>query len=185
MYRYIFSLLLALLFVSGIYAADLTLTKFTDTKNKISMEFNDTLQLYDFSFTENNLMSPFYESNGNKYYFFYFLNRKFKLDVTQKITNNDNVVNTGKGTIEYKINKCNIVNNPKTILAFMSVIFNDKLEVTCNVLNGKYGLWIAWPSVKEQDKWRKIFDIKDKKLKEEIETKLLRHYKQKKNDTKL
>ena len=66
----------------------------------------------------------------------------------------------------------------------MSVIFNDSIEVNCNILNGKYGLWVAWPSIKEKDKWTKIFNIKDKNLKDEIDTELLKFYKKKKNDTK-
>ena len=67
----------------------------------------------------------------------------------------------------------------------MSVIFNDNIEISCNILNGKYGLWVAWPSIKEKDKWIKLFNIKNKELKEEIETKLLKLYKPKKNDAKL
>ena len=61
---------------------------------------------------------------------------------------------------------------------------NDAIEINCNVLNGKYGLWVAWPSIKEKDKWIKIFNIKDKNLKDEIDTELLKFYKKKKNDTK-
>jgi DNA-binding cell septation regulator SpoVG len=130
-------------------------------------------------------MSPFYENNGNKYYFFYFLDRNLKNDIIDKINNKNNSFSKDNDKIEYKINKCNIVKNPKTILAFMSVIFNDNIEISCNILNGKYGLWVAWPSIKEKDKWIKLFNIKNKELKEEIETKLLKLYKQKKNDAKL
>ena len=130
-------------------------------------------------------MSPFYENNGNKYYFFYFLDRNLKKDIIDKINNKNNSFSKDNDKIEYKINKCNIVKNPKTILAFMSVIFNDNIEISCNILNCKYGLWVAWPSIKEKDKWIKLFNIKNKELKEEIETKLLKLYKQKKNDAKL
>jgi DNA-binding cell septation regulator SpoVG len=130
-------------------------------------------------------MSPFYENNENKYYFFYFLDRNLKKDIIDKINNKNNSFSKDNDKIEYKINKCNIVKNPKTILAFMSVIFNDNIEISCNILNGKYGLWVAWPSIKEKDKWIKLFNIKNKELKEEIETKLLKLYKQKKNDAKL
>ena len=67
----------------------------------------------------------------------------------------------------------------------MSVIFNNNIEVNCNILNGKYGLWVSWPSIKESNDWRKIFEIKDKSLKDKIETELIKHYKQKRNDDKL
>ena len=64
----------------------------------------------------------------------------------------------------------------------MSVIFNDTIEVQCNIMKGDYGLWIAWPSIKEKDKWNKIFQIKDKKLKKEVETTLIKFYKQKRDN---
>ncbi|MBR3628214.1 MAG: septation protein SpoVG family protein, partial [Elusimicrobia bacterium] len=118
--------------------------------------------------------------------FFYFLNRDLKNNII-KIANdkNSNIIDNKRNSVEYKINKCNIIKNPKTVLAFMSVIFNDAIEINCNVLNGKYGLWVAWPSIKEKDKWNKLFEIQDKKLKEDIETELIKYYKRKKNDNKL
>lgn len=182
--RFLFILLLFLFCITS-YASNLNVTKITSKNSKIDIEFNHTLKLQDFVLVDGNLISPFYESNGNKYYFFYFLDRKLKSNIIEQINNKKNITTGTKEKIEYKINKCNIVKAPKTILAFMSVIFNDNIEINCNILNGKYGLWVAWPSVKEKDVWIKLFDIKDKKLKEEIETNLLKHYKQKKNDTKL
>lgn len=182
--RFLFVLLFFLFCITS-YASNLNVTKITNKNNKINIEFNDTLQLHDFTLTDGNLISPFYENNGNKYYFFYFLDRNLKKDIIDKINNKNNSFSKDNDKIEYKINKCNIVKNPKTILAFMSVIFNDNIEISCNILNGKYGLWVAWPSIKEKDKWIKLFNIKNKELKEEIETKLLKLYKQKKNDAKL
>ena len=185
-FKYFLSLLLIFLFSISVYSAELKATKITNINNKINVEFNNTLQLKNFTLTDNNLVSPFYESKGNKYYFFSFLSRDFKNNIIKAANDKSNkIVDNTKGLIEYKINKCTIVKQPKTILAFMSVIFNDTVEINCNILNGKYGLWVAWPSIKEKDKWNKLFEIKDKNLKEEIETNLIKHYKQKRNDNKL
>ena len=187
MYIKQFSLIsLLFLFCVTAYALDLNLTKITNKNDKINIEYNNTLQLHDFVLVDGNLISPFYESKGTKYYFFYFLNRKLKQEIIDNVSNKQKVINTNAtGKTEYKINKCNIVKNPKTILAFMSVIFNDNIEINCNIMNGKYGLWVSWPSLKENNGWRKIFDIKDKSLKDKIETELLKYYKQKRNDDKL
>ncbi len=182
--KQVLSLLFILLFSAEIFSANLKITNVTNVNNKVSVVFNNTLNLKDFVLIDDNLISPFYENKGNKYYFFYFLNRNFKNDIIKKAKDkNANIVDNSKGVIEYKINKCNIVKNPETTLAFMSVIFNDTIEVNCSILNGKYGLWVAWPSIKDKDKWNKVFEIKDKKLKEQIDTDLLKYYKQKKNDT--
>lgn len=181
----IFSLLLIFLFSIEVYSADLEVTKIINLNNKITIEFNNVLQLKDFTFADDNLISPFYESKGNKYYFFYFLDRNFKNEIIKNLKDKNNISKDTKKPIEYKINKCNIIKNPKTTLAFMSVILNDTIEINCNILNGKYGLWIAWPSIKNKDVWNKIFEIKDKNLKEKIEIDLIKYYKKKKNDAKL
>ena len=179
-------LLFIFLFSIEVSAEKLLLTKISNTDNKTSIEFNNKLQLHDFTLTDNNLLSPFYESNGNKYYFFHFLDRNFKNNIIKKIQNKDiDTVPAGKEKIEYKINKCLIPKHTQKILAFMSVIFNDDIEINCNILKGQYGLWIAWPSIKEQNKWKKLFIIKDKNLKNDIETNLIEYYKQKKNANKL
>ena len=40
---------------------------------------------------------------------------------------------------------------------------NDLFEVNATIMNGKNGLWVQWPSIKQQNfKWKKIFIIKDK-----------------------
>ena len=179
-------LLILLLFLFCVNSYALDLTKITNKNNKINIELNNILYLQDFVLVDDKLVSPFYENNGTKYYFFSFLNRKTKQENINKIKNKEQIVNKKLNEkIEYKINKCSIVKKPKTILAFMSVIFNDEIEINCNILNGKYGLWVSWASLKENNKWRKLFDIKDKKLKDEIETALIKYYKQKRNDDKL
>lgn len=183
--KYILSYLLIVLFSLNIFATNLNVTNITRTNNNIDIEFNKTLKLCNFTLIDNNLISPSYETKRTKYYFFYFLNRDFKNKIINEINNSEIAINNLNGKIEYKINKCNIVKNKKTILSYMSVIFNDSIEVNCNIIKGKYGLWVGWPSIKEKGKWIKIFDIKDKNLKKEIETALITLYKKKKNDTKL
>ena len=43
-------------------------------------------------------------------------------------------------------------------------------------MDGKNGLWVQWPSQKKEDKWNKIFIIKDKNLKKDIEDKIINKY---------
>ena len=78
--RFLF-LLLFFLFATKVYSAGLEITKVTNVNNKLNVEFNNTLSLKDFTLIDDNLISPFYESKGNKYYFFYFLNRNLKNDI--------------------------------------------------------------------------------------------------------
>ena len=181
-FKKLFFLLIFILCFNKLVAGNLNLTKINTKNGTIQIEFNDTLQLSNFILIDGKLISPFYESNNNKHYFFYFLDRNFKNAIINSIQGKPVTNNNSNKKFEYKVNKCILVKKPKKILAFMSVIFDDSIEVNCNLLNGKYGFWIAWPAIKEKDKWNKLFNIKDRKLKEEIETMLIKYYKQIKND---
>lgn len=184
MFNFKFILLSLFLFFiyTNIFAKELKVTNIIKTNNNINIEFNNKLTLYNFILDENSLISPYYENNGTKYYFFYFLSRNYKNQIIDKIKSNTKQFLKSNENIDFKINKCNIIQNPKKLIAFMSVIFNDTIEVQCNIMKGDYGLWIAWPSIKEKDKWNKIFQIKDKNLKKEVETTLIKFYKQKRDN---
>lgn len=181
-FKFILSLLFFVFITTNIFAVELKVTNIVKTDNNVNIEFNSNLTLCNFILDNDSLISPYYENKGTKYYFFYFLNRNFKNQIIDKIKAGTNKFLKSDENIEYKINKCSIVQYPKKIVAFMSVIFNDTIEVQCNMIKGDYGLWVAWPSIKEKDKRNNLFKIKDKKLKKEIETMLIKFYKQKRDN---
>ncbi len=179
--KFILSLLFLSFISANIFATDLKVTNITKTDKNINIEFNNNLTLCNFISDNNSLISPYYENKGTKYYYFHFLNRNFKNDIIEQIKSDTVQFPKNDKNIEYKINKCNIVKNPKKVFAFMSIIFNNTVEVQCNIMKGDYGLWVAWPSVKEKDKWNKLFTIKDNELKKDIESALIKFYKQKRD----
>ncbi len=132
----------------------------------------------------NNLIIPSYKSKNKEYFYFSILDRNLKNTIIKEIQSENKEYSANETKIEYKINKFFIPQNTKTAKAFVSVIFNDKLEVNCTVLNGKYGLWVAWPSTKENNKWEKLFYINDKELKEKIEKEILEIYDRRLNNAK-
>ncbi|MDR1433962.1 septation protein SpoVG family protein [Candidatus Endomicrobiellum devescovinae] len=66
--------------------------------------------------------------------------------------------------------------NNKSIKAFVSIIFDDDIEVECRIMNGKKGLWIACPSDLKHGIWIKNFTFINKDLQKNIEKKLITDY---------
>ena len=68
--------------------------------------------------------------------------------------------------------------------AFASVIFEELLEVECRIMEGKRGLWTAWPANNTSGGWKAEFVFEDKKLKKKVEESLAEKYKNFKNERK-
>lgn len=151
----------------------------------ISIEFNNTIELHGLKLKiaddKDLLISPYYKSKKNQYDYFSFLDKQFKDRIIAEIKSNKKIYKKEYQNIDYKINKFNIINSSSKAKAFVSVIFNNLLEVQCTILNGKYGLWVQWPSEKQNNKWNKLFIIKDSNLEYNIEKEILQLYHQKKN----
>lgn len=82
------------------------------------------------------------------------------------------------GNVSYKIVKFSKFKKESNLKAFVSISFNDAVQVECKIIDGRNGAWVAWPAVKSKKtgKWNKQFIIIDKKLKETIEQDLLEKY---------
>lgn len=61
---------------------------------------------------------------------------------------------------------------------FCSVIFNDKFEVECKIMEGRSGPWVSWPArpPKGGGSWIKQIYIINKKVRKRIEAELLKRY---------
>ncbi|MDD5101479.1 MAG: hypothetical protein PHH62_00645 [Endomicrobiaceae bacterium] len=184
-YKFVFSFLL--LFFCQIGYCQTFDISFIDNKilSDISIEFNNTIELHGLKLEvaddKDLLISPYYKSKRNQYVYFSFLDRQFKDSIIAEIKSNKKIYKKDYQNIDYKINKFNIIDNPSKAKAFVSVIFNNLLEVQCTILNGKYGLWVQWPSEKQNNKWKKLFIIKDSNLEYNLEKEILKLYHQKKN----
>jgi DNA-binding cell septation regulator SpoVG len=64
----------------------------------------------------------------------------------------------------------------KSTKVFASVIFEDDIEVECRIINGRNGLWVAWPSILKNGVWVKNFIFINRNLKEQVEKKLITDY---------
>ncbi|MBN1622224.1 MAG: septation protein SpoVG family protein [Endomicrobiales bacterium] len=92
------------------------------------------------------------------------------------------------GELEYKITGIKLYSDfssdgkkaASNLKAFAKVSFNDSIEIESRILDGRFGLWVAWPSEKSEkgDKWADRVLFLDKKLKDSVEKELLERYKE-------
>jgi len=102
------------------------------------------------------------------------LDRKFSKNLYESVKSNKTYQNSSQ--VAYKINKFKVISSDKALKVLSSVIFEEQLEVECRVMEGKYGLWVAWPSKKENGFWKKDFIIINRALKNNVENELIKRY---------
>ncbi len=174
--------LFVLFLASNLYSQILHITNIEKQDNFISIELNEILEICNLKLSSVNekysIIVPKYQSKTSNYNYFSFLDRSFKDKIINSINNNivEQTDNDTRNDITYKLNKFNIINS-NILRATFSIIFNDLFEVNATIMNGKNGLWVQWPSLKQQNnKWKKLFIIKDKKLKDAIEKEIINKY---------
>lgn len=91
-------------------------------------------------------------------------------------------VRTGKpsgenGEFYWVITKFSPLRKESSLKAFASVEFNDCIRVECRLYKNKSGLWVAWPSRKNENTkvWTKQVILK-KDIKKDIEKALINRY---------
>ncbi|MCL2145039.1 MAG: SpoVG family protein [Endomicrobia bacterium] len=117
---------------------------------------------------------PVYAAGGKVYKQFSVLRRDYGEYLAYSIK--ENKISDYKGSTEFKINKFSKVKKNGNIKAFASVIFEDLLEAECRIMDGKNGLWVAWPARKNGGAWEPDFSFTDKKLKKQVESGLILRY---------
>jgi DNA-binding cell septation regulator SpoVG len=158
--------------------AELYLTGVENEKNYYAVTFNNAIRIYGVSLSNGKVLLPEYAKGGKIYRNFSVLDRNFAKNLHEDLKLGKTYAGPSQNFSKtaYKINKFKIIQSHKTVRAFASVIFEDKLEVECRVMDGKYGLWIAWPSKEDGGIWKKDFIIINKYLKNSIETELIKRY---------
>ncbi|MDR2399439.1 MAG: SpoVG family protein [Endomicrobium sp.] len=149
-------------------------TKIKKSGGFYEIVLNNDIKISGIFFADNTLEFPKYEGKNKNYKQFSILNRNFKNYLLQSLLNNKTL--TGEFSTSFKINKMSVLKNNKNLKAFVSVIFNDDIEVECRIINGKNGLWVAWPSSLKNNVWVKNFRFINKNLQNNVEKKLITDY---------
>ncbi|MDR2427994.1 MAG: SpoVG family protein [Endomicrobium sp.] len=154
--------------------ADLKITKIQKPAEFYEVVLNNDIKISNIFLRDNVLEFPKYKNKNKTYKQITVLKRDFKNYLLDALLNNNTF--SGKCITSFKINKMSVLKNNKSIKAVVSIIFDDDIEVECRIMNGKKGLWIAWPSDLKHGIWIKNFTFINKDLQKNIEKKLITDY---------
>ena len=117
---------------------------------------------------------PVYAADGKVYKQFSVLRRDYNEYLISSLK--ENKKSDYAAAPDFKINKFSKLKKEGNIKAFASVIFEDRLEVECRIMDGKNGFWVAWPANKKEGVWKPDFSFADKNLKKRVEEALILKY---------
>lgn len=178
MFRLLLVFTMVFLFTVNVFPADLLITAIEKNNNKYDITFDESFQIRNISLInnegKNEISFPVYAGSGKSYRQFGILKRDYRHYLNDSIANTKTSEKTS--TVNFKLNKFSITGRHKTIRAFASVIFDDEIEVECRIMEGRNGLWTAWPANKYGGEWISEFVFLDKQLKSSVEAELINTY---------
>jgi DNA-binding cell septation regulator SpoVG len=160
--------------LSSVSFADLKVTEIQKTAEFYEVTLNNDIKISNIFLRNNVLEFPKYKNKGKTYKQITVLRKDFKNYLLDALLSNN--IFSGRCITSFKINKMLLLKDNKSIKAFASIIFDDDIEVECRIMNGKKGLWIAWPSSLKHVLWIKNFTFINKNLQKNIEKKLIIDY---------
>jgi DNA-binding cell septation regulator SpoVG len=160
--------------VSSVLFADMKITKIEKNIEYYNIILNNDIKILNIFFKNNHLEFPQYKGKYKIHQQFSILKRDFRNYLLYALVYDK--ISSGRYTTFFKVNKMSVLKGNKPTKAFASVIFEDDIEVECRIINGKNGLWVAWPSILKNGVWVKNFMFINRNLKEQVEKKLITDY---------
>ncbi|MDR2708575.1 MAG: septation protein SpoVG family protein [Elusimicrobiota bacterium] len=172
MAKKIFVVLTLLLSININVWAALNITNIKKTEQGYTLTFNDQIKISNITIKDKLLIFAVSNSDKSNYAPIQLLKREVNKNLTAKVLGGHTTFR--QRSLTFEVAQIKKVDNAKNTIAFCKVIFDDVLEVECRVLHGKKGLWVAWPALKQSNKWRNNFVFTDKALKKNVEASILK-----------
>ena len=166
-------LIVPLVLCSSLYA-ELKITKIIHDNKSFEIALNDDIKISNILLKNNDIELPIYRSKNKVYKQFGILKREFRQYLVSALYQNK--ISSKPEKTVFKSNKLSILKKHPKIKAFVSIIFDDDIEIECRIMQSAKGLWIAWPSNKKNGVWVKDFEFINKDLKKAVEKKLIDDY---------
>lgn len=151
-----------------------------------AIEIND-IKIKKYS-SSNIIVYPYYisETTGKEFKQVRVVSAQAKKAIEDAIFNNKTCKEIPSfGPMSFNITKLRLHNKKGSpVKAFVTVVFNDAIEVEVRVMSGKYGLWVAYPTRNittekiQKPQWLQQFNIIDKELKQKVNTAILNRYRE-------
>lgn len=173
----LFPVLAAGILCSCAFASELRVTKISDAGDgTFDVAIGNAFEIRGISLKmqTRDIEFPSHSGKGKVYRDVSAVSREYKKYLFDAVSKRE--LSKADGKVSFKINKFKAVGGHKSVAAFASVIFEDKLEAECRIMKGKRGLWTAWPAEKKDGVWEKRFVFIDGGLKRSVESALNEKY---------
>ena len=153
------------------------------TKAIASVVLNNAIKISEIKVKEiggnTRLEYPAYVNKRGKVYLqIKMLDPAFEKDVIDAIVRKEPASKTSN-QISYKVSKYSpFTRGGSKLKVFCAMTFNNKIEIECKIMEGKWGGWVSWPARAPEGggTWINQVEIKDKKLKSVVEKTLTDKY---------
>ncbi len=151
--------------------------------SKVTVVLNDCLEVRDITISKSegkvSIQYPTYVSkNGKEYPQFEVLSEQARTEIEKAVATEKPSEKSSK-TLTFKVAKLSKMKRQSSLLAFVSVDFNNAVRVECKVMNSKKGPWISWPAAKDEKsgKYLKQILIVNQNVKNVVENSIMKKYK--------
>jgi len=154
------------------------------TKAIASIVLNNAIKIMEIKVKETSgktrLKYPEYVSKAGRVYpQVKILDPQLERDIITAINKKESSGNASN-EISYKISKYDpFTRGGSSLKVFCAVVFNDKIEIECKIMEKDRGPWISWPARAPSGggRWINQVEIKDRKLNNVIKDALTKRYK--------
>jgi DNA-binding cell septation regulator SpoVG len=129
-------------------------------------------------YRDGSIKMPQYKSaKGTEYQNIEFIDPDVETELLAAIKKGTETVSSfPREKVTFSVTPAELLPKGSKRLANVRVIFNNAVNVTCGVMTGKRGLWIAWPASKIDKQYYNQAYLLDSALKKDVEQRMIESY---------
>ena len=172
--------------LASCFASELAVTNVYQSSGTYNITFNNSLEVKSLKLKKVGdnyfVVVPEYVSKNKRVYQqARFLTKEVNIAVIDAIRDGKTSDNSAL-KLEYSVKKISQYQKKSKLKAFVTIVFNEALELEFKLISTKNGLWLAPASIKTGDKYKQIVNILDKDLGATIEREVIDKYNKISND---
>jgi len=180
------SLLLLIGALVSCFASELAVTNVRSSSGSYSITFNNSLVVKSLKLKKVGdnyfVMLPEYVAKNKRVYpQARVLTKEANVALIDAMLNGKTSTNIAL-KLEYAVKKISQYQKKSNLKAFVTIVFNEALELEFKLISTRNGFWLAPASIKTGDKYKQIVDILDKDLSDSIEREVIDKYNKIVND---
>jgi DNA-binding cell septation regulator SpoVG len=147
---------------------------------RVRLVFNNYLVIENIKYyKDGSIEFPSYEAKSKtKYPQIVILDQNLENYILKTIKSyKEEIYNFDINKVKFRTNEISDIKNAKKRKSNIELVIDEKFLVVCGIMSGKKGLWLSWPSTKDDGYFHKDVYVLNRNLKDKIEKYVLSKYK--------